>query len=217
MQQGDLIGIFSLLSIRQALIQFLPFLMALVLSARVLPLITHCFFTEVFLLTSEQCGTLWDSIHGSSGSGHQHSPHLHWLLLTSWPRLPQICTSSHILNLVQLFTSYVKVLSFLDSDTENSLSVSAFLFFLMSWLKIQHSHVLEKCFNINFILERVILVDWQSLALLLGIISELLNNVKSSTPGCSQDPTLRKLEKMKDWTSAHSKMLHLPFWFLLHI
>ena len=36
-------------------------------------------------------------------------------------------------------------------------------------------------------------MDWQNLAVLFGIISELLDDVRHSTPGCSQDPTLRKL------------------------
>lgn len=126
------------------------------------------------------------------------------------------------LSCLSLPLTVVQFLSSLGSDTEISLSVSAFLFFLMSWLQIQHNCVSGKCwpFNINFILERMISVDWQSLAGLFGIISELLDDIRRSTPGWSQEgPDPQKIiclpMKIRDLTSAHSKPLHLSFWFLL--
>lgn len=174
--------------------------MALVLSARVQPLATHWFCTEILLLTSEHCGTRWDNIHRSGGSGHPHWPHLPWL----WdspshkptPSAP-IFVPFHLhwtLFCFSLPVTTVQVLSALGSDTKISLSVSAFFFFLMSWLQVQHNHVPGKIwpFNIKFILERIISVDWQSLAVLLGIISDLLSDLRRSTLGFSQDLTLRK-------------------------
>lgn len=199
MQQGDSTGIFNLLPIRRS---SLPFLMVLVLSARILPLATPWFSIEVLLLTGERCGTHWDSIHGSSGSGHPHCPHLPQLQGSASHRLtpstPTLVPSQPrwTLSCFSLPLTVVQFLSSLGSDTKISLSVSAFLiFFLMSWLQIQHNCVSGKCwpFNINFILERIISVDWQSLAALFGIISELLDDVRRSTPGWSQDLTLRKL------------------------
>lgn len=176
--------------------------MALVLSARILPLATPWFSIEVLLLTGERCGAHWDSIHGSGGRGRPHCPHLPWLQgsashrLTPLPQLWFLSSHAGPCPACPFPLTVVQFLSSLGSDTEISLSVSAFLFFLMSWLQIQHNCVSGKCwpFNINFILERMISVDWQSLAGLFGIVSELLDDIRRSTPGWSQEgPDPQKL------------------------
>lgn len=61
-------------------------------------------------------------------------------------------------------------------------------------------------------------MDWQSLAVLFGIISELLNVVRCSALRCSHELTLKKLvalQIMKGITSAHSKcfIFHFGFWY----
>lgn len=60
---------------------------------------------------------------------------------------------------------------------------------------------------------------WQSLAMLFGIISELLNIMRCLALRCSHELALKKLAlmMMKGITSAHSKMPHLLFWLLIQI
>lgn len=221
MQQEDLIGIFNLLSIRRSsdLTSTFPnvfsFISQIPTSGNTLVLHQGPSCSPVS--TVVPTGTASTGVVAVGIRTGLTSPGCGILHLTSWAHLPQLLyLSTHIGCYFFLPVTTVQVLSSLGSDTKISLSVSAFLFFVMSWLQIQHNSVSGKTwpFNIKFVLERIILVDSQSLGLFLICSTvwglQLWAAVRTWPSENELPPT-----KMKDLTSAHSKMLHLSFWFLL--
>jgi len=130
MQQGDLTGIFNLLSVRRSSDLTSTFSNSFSFIGQ-----SPASGNTLILLTGEQCSTRWDSIHRSGGSWHPRCPHLPWLQhsasLKLTPSTPtfvplHLCwTLSYVAHPV----TTVQVLSSMGSDTKISLSVSAFFFF----------------------------------------------------------------------------------------
>ena len=135
MQQGDSIGIFNLLSIRRSSDSTSTFSNGFSFISQSPASGNTLVFTEVLLLTGEQCSTHWDSIHGSGGSGHPHCPHRPWLQGSASHRLtPSTPTfvpfhPCWTLSCFSLPLTTVQILSSLGSDTDLSfcLSLSFFL------------------------------------------------------------------------------------------
>lgn len=149
------------------------------------------------------------------------SPGCRVLLLTSQPRLPQLlCISIHP-GPCPAFCFLRQRCRFcpLWALTPRSLLRSQPLFF---FLDVLTANPTQPCFRELLILhckfhpEKGNSVDWQSLAVLFGIISELLNVVRCSALRCSHELTLKKLvalQIMKGITSAHSKCFIFHFGF----